>query len=70
MIRKIYKIKKVSYQTYAGEVQSVRGVSFEVNEGETLGLVGESCCGKTTCGRTVMGLYPATGGEIILKVQI
>lgn len=47
-------------------LKAVDDVSFNINKGETLGLVGESGCGKTTCGRTVMGLYDATGGEIIL----
>lgn len=46
-------------------LKAVDGVSFKINKGETLGLVGESGCGKTTCGRTVIGLYEPTGGEII-----
>lgn len=46
-------------------LKAVDDVSFTINKGETLGLVGESGCGKTTCGRTVIGLYPATGGEVI-----
>ena len=45
-------------------LKAVDDVSFVIKKGETLGLVGESGCGKTTCGRTVMGLYPATGGEV------
>jgi oligopeptide transport system ATP-binding protein len=46
-------------------LKAVDDVSFIIKKGETLGLVGESGCGKTTCGRTVMGLYPATGGEVL-----
>jgi len=46
-------------------LKAVDGVSFDIRRGETLGLVGESGCGKTTCGRTVMGLYEATDGEVI-----
>lgn len=46
-------------------LKAVDDVSFNIYKGETLGLVGESGCGKTTCGKTVMGLYDATGGEVI-----
>ncbi len=46
-------------------LKAVDGVSFSINKGETLGLVGESGCGKTTVGRTILHLYKPTGGEII-----
>lgn len=45
-------------------LKAVDDVSFTIRKGETLGLVGESGCGKTTCGRTVLGLYDATSGEV------
>ena len=45
-------------------LKAVDGVSFQIYRGETFGLVGESGCGKTTCGKTVMGLYKATSGDI------
>ncbi len=48
-------------------LKAVDGVSFSINEGETLGLVGESGCGKTTVGRTIMNLYKPTAGEILYK---
>jgi len=51
-------------QRTVGYVQAVDDVSFEIARGETLGLVGESGCGKTTAGRTLLGLYPPTGGEV------
>ncbi len=46
-------------------LKAVDGVSFSIKPGETLGLVGESGCGKTTVGRTILHLYKPTGGEVI-----
>lgn len=48
-------------------LKAVDDVSFAIKEGETLGLVGESGCGKTTCGRTAIGLYDKTDGEIFYR---
>ncbi|WP_066054844.1 ABC transporter ATP-binding protein [Robertmurraya korlensis] len=47
------------------EVRAVDGISFDIYEGETLGLVGESGCGKSTTGRTIIRLYDATDGEVL-----
>jgi len=55
---------RVSFITYAGEVQAVRGVSFYVDKGETLAIVGESGCGKSVTVQTVMGLIPSPPGRI------
>ena len=50
-----------------GEVKAVDGVSFDIHEGETLGLVGESGCGKSTCGRAVLRLYEVTDGAVRIE---
>ncbi len=48
-------------------LRAVDGVSFELGRGETLGLVGESGCGKSTCARTLVGLYPPTSGQVMYE---
>jgi oligopeptide transport system ATP-binding protein len=58
-LKKYFKVGKNA------TLKAVDDVSFVIKKGETLGLVGESGCGKTTCGRTVMGLYEATDGQVI-----
>jgi len=60
-----FPIKRGILQRTVGHVKAVDGVSFDLAPGETLGLVGESGCGKTTVGRTVLRLLPATGGEVV-----
>ncbi len=47
-----------------GAVHAVDGVSFEIKRGETMGLVGESGCGKSTTGRTILQLYKPTAGHV------
>ena len=50
-------------------LKAVDDVSFEIKEGETLGLVGESGCGKSTCGRTIIGMYNKTAGSVFYNGQ-
>ena len=59
--------KGIIFQAKVGEVKAVDGVTFEIMEGETLGLVGESGCGKTTTGRCILQLYKPTEGEVMFQ---
>ncbi len=59
-----FPIRKGVLSRTVGYVKAVDGVSFDVRAGKTLGLVGESGCGKTTVGRTLLRLIPATGGSV------
>ena len=56
--------KGVIFQSKVGEIKAVDGVSFQIMRGDTLGLVGESGCGKTTIGRCILQLLKPTGGEV------
>ncbi|SUY46958.1 oligopeptide/dipeptide ABC transporter, ATP-binding protein [Clostridium putrefaciens] len=66
-LTKFFHVNKGSFLGSKSYVKAVDRVSFKINRGETLGLVGESGCGKTTLGRTAVRLYDATAGEIIYK---
>ncbi|KQL49711.1 peptide ABC transporter ATP-binding protein [Brevibacillus choshinensis] len=56
---------KVHFKTYGGEVQAVRGVTFHVEAGETVAVVGESGCGKSVTAQAIMGLIPCPPGRIV-----
>jgi oligopeptide/dipeptide ABC transporter ATP-binding protein len=65
-LKKHFPIKKGLLRRTVGNVYAVDGVSFTINPGETLGLVGESGCGKSTVGRTLLRLLEPTAGQILL----
>ena len=62
-----FPIKKGLMSRTVGRVKAVDGVSFHLDHGETLGIVGESGCGKTTTGQAVLMLTPPTSGEVEYK---
>lgn len=66
-ILEVKNLKKYFPAGHKRMLKAVDDVSFTIYEGETLGIVGESGCGKTTCGRTCIGMYQATSGEVLYK---
>ncbi len=68
-LKKYFPIKKGLLSKTVGYVKAVDDVSFKINKGETLGLVGESGCGKTTIGRTLLRLIEPTGGKVVFDGQ-
>ncbi|MFG6113930.1 ABC transporter ATP-binding protein [Halobacillus sp. MO56] len=64
-LKTYYPVKGGFFRRTVGHVKAVDGVSFTLKKGETLGLVGESGCGKSTAGRTILKLLKPTGGSIV-----
>ncbi|MBQ8599690.1 MAG: ABC transporter ATP-binding protein, partial [Oscillospiraceae bacterium] len=72
MMSNILEVKNLKkyFQVPGGKsLKAVDDVSFTIKEGETLGIVGESGCGKTTCGRSCIGLYKPTAGQVLYRGQ-
>jgi peptide/nickel transport system ATP-binding protein len=68
-LKKHFPIKAGFFGGTTGYVYAVDGVSFDIHRGETLSLVGESGCGKSTVGKALLRLFPLTGGQVILDGQ-
>ncbi|WP_079508088.1 ABC transporter ATP-binding protein [Mesobacillus jeotgali] len=66
-LKKHFPIKSGMLQKTVGHIKAVDGIDLKVNKGETLGIVGESGCGKSTVGRTIIRLYDPTDGKIIFN---
>jgi oligopeptide/dipeptide ABC transporter ATP-binding protein len=66
-LKTYFAIKKGVFRRTAGYIRAVDGVSFSIKAGQTLGLVGESGCGKTTAAKTIVRLVPATSGSVVFK---
>ena len=66
---KWFPIKSSVFKRTVGNVKAVDGVSFKIKRGQTMGLVGESGCGKSTCGRTILRLQEKTSGQVLLGGQ-
>ena len=64
-LKMYFPIYRGVFQRKVGDVRAVDGISFDVKRGETLGLVGESGCGKSTTGRAILQLYKPTAGEVV-----
>lgn len=66
-LKKYFPIRTGVFRRVTGQIKAVDGIDFTINEGETLGLVGESGCGKSTTAKTIMKAYQPTAGEMLFR---
>ena len=66
-LKKYFPVRRGFFQKIAGWNKAVDGVSFKIQEGKTLGLVGESGCGKTTAARTILRALIPTDGQVLFR---
>lgn len=69
-LKKYFPVRRGFLRRQTGAVQAVDGVSFDIRRGETLGLVGESGCGKSTTGRLILQLLEPTAGRVVMDDQV
>ncbi len=68
-LKKYFPIRSGFFGRVTGQVKAVDGINFTIEKGKTMGLVGESGCGKTTVGKTILRLNPKTDGEVLFQGQ-
>src|SRR4030042_1357039 len=66
-LKKYYPVTAGFFSSHIGDIKAVDGVTFDISEGEIIGLVGESGCGKSTLGKTIPRLEEPTGGKILYR---
>ncbi|HSI02750.1 MAG TPA: ATP-binding cassette domain-containing protein, partial [Reyranella sp.] len=68
-LAKHFPVRRGAFGLVSGHVRAVDGVDFQLDAGETLAIVGESGCGKSTVGRAILRLFDITAGQVVLDGQ-
>ncbi|MDQ1301353.1 MAG: peptide/nickel transport system ATP-binding protein, partial [Chloroflexota bacterium] len=68
-LRKYFPVEKGMLRRNAGWLKAVDGVTFDIHESETLGMVGESGCGKSTIGKALLRAFPVTAGQLVYSFE-